>query len=160
MIIDRTDVAILSHLQRDGRISNRDLAEKVSLSTAPCWRRVRRLEKAGYIRGYAAVVDAKKVGLQIMAFAQISLDNHHPETIAAFDQAIQDWPEILECHSVTGPSCDYLLKIVVSDMDNYEQFLMNHLLQMRGIRSVNTLFSLKRRKATLELPVTATPDRD
>ncbi len=153
-MLDKFDTAILRELQHDGRISNRDLAEKVSLSNAPCWRRVRRLEEGGYIQGYVALTDARKLGLTIVAFAEVSLDNHHAETIAGFDDAIQACPEILECHSVTG-SCDYLLKIIASDMEAYERLLSATLLQVPGLRAISTLFSLKQRKLSLELPLPA-----
>ena len=152
-MIDRIDTAILQHLQREGRLTNRELAEKISLSNAPCWRRVKRLEDEGYIDGYTALVNPQLVDLRVIAFAQVSLDNHHPETIAAFDREIQRWSEVLECHSVTGPSCDYLLKVIVSDMEAYEQFLSAKLLLVPGLRSVSTLFSLKRRKQTTALPI-------
>jgi len=152
MALDRYDAAILKALQREGRLSNRELAERVGLSAAPCWRRVKRLEEEGYIQDYIALVNPKKVNLQVFAFAEISLDNHHPATLAAFDEAVQQSPEILECHSVSG-QCDYFLKIVARDMEAYERFLSGQLLQVKGIRSANTLFSLKRSKMTRALPI-------
>ena len=152
MIFDRFDTAILNTLQTDGRISNRDLADSVGLSAAPCWRRVKRLEEEGYIEKYVAVVNSKKMGMQVIAFAEILLDNHHSDTLAGFIQAVDDNDEILECHSVSG-QCDYLLKIIVTDMESYEHFLSKKLLQVQGIRSVNTLFSLKQPKLTLKLPI-------
>ena len=152
MDLDRYESQILSLLQRDGRLSNRDLAEAVGLSAAPCWRRVKRLEKEGYIKQYIAQVNREKVDLHILAFAQISLDNHHSETLEKFNDLLQQSPEILECHSVSG-QCDYLLKVVVRDMEAYENFLSTRLLQMNGIRSINTLFSMKQPKLTGELPI-------
>jgi len=151
-MLDKFDTAILSELQQDGRISNRDLASKVSLSNAPCWRRVRRLEQAGYIQGYVALVNAKSLGLTIVAFAEVCLDNHHAETIKGFDKVVQACPEILECHAVTG-SCDYLLKIITADMEAYERFLSEILLQVSGLRAISTLFSLRQRKLSLQLPL-------
>jgi len=152
MHLDRFNAAILKVLQLDGRISIKNLADRVDLSTAPCWRRVKRLEEEGYIEKYTALVNPGKLGMQITAFAEISLDNHHSETVAAFDQAVKDNDNILECHSVSG-QCDYLLKIVARDMQSYEFFLSKQLLQVPGIRSVNTLFSLKRQKLTMALPL-------
>ena len=152
MTIDRYDAAILKALQREGRLSNRELAERVGLSAAPCWRRVKRLEEEGYIQDYIALVNPKKVGLQVFAFLEISLDNHHPETLQAFDDVVQTSPEILECHSVSG-QCDYLLKVIARDMEAYEGFLSGRLLQAKGIRSANTLFSLKQSKMTRVLPI-------
>ncbi|WP_246125435.1 Lrp/AsnC family transcriptional regulator [Exilibacterium tricleocarpae] len=156
MTLDRYDGAILETLQTDGRLSNRELAERVGLSAAPCWRRVKRLEDEGYIQNYVAMLDPKKVGIQVLAFAEISLDNHHADTLAAFIEAVEQCPEILECHSVTG-QCDYLLKIAARDMEAYEHFLSGRLLQVKGIRSVNTLFSLKQPKQTLTLPILTQP---
>jgi len=150
--VDRYDAAILKALQREGRLSNRELAERVGLSAAPCWRRVKRLEDEGYIQDYIALVNPKKIDLQVFAFLEISLDNHHPETLQAFDDVVQKSPEILECHSVSG-QCDYLLKVIARDMEAYEDFLSGRLLQAKGIRSANTLFSLKQSKMTRVLPI-------
>ncbi len=152
MPLDRFDTEILQILQRDGRISNRDLAEQVGLSTAPCWRRVKRLEEEGYIEKYVALVNPKKMGMHITAFAEICLDNHHSDTLAAFNQILQENDNILECHAVTG-QCDYLLKILAEDMEGYDYFLSRKLLQAFGIRSVNTLFSLRQPKNSLALPL-------
>lgn len=152
MSVDRYDAAILKALQREGRLSNRELAERVGLSAAPCWRRVKRLEEEGYIQDYIALVNPKKIDLQVFAFLEISLDNHHPETLQAFDEVVQTSPEILECHSVSG-QCDYLLKVIARDMEAYEDFLSGRLLQAKGIRSANTLFSLKQSKMTRVLPI-------
>lgn len=150
--IDRYDKAILAQLQKDGRLSNRDLAECVGLSPTPCWRRVKRLEEEGYIQEYIALVNRQKINLNIIAFAEISMDDHHPDTLKLFHEVVQECPEILECHSVSG-QCDYILKIVAHDMESYGQFLNNRLLQVRGIRSVSTLFSLSQPKVTQELPI-------
>ena len=152
MHLDRFNAAILTALQLDGRISIKDLADRVDLLTAPCWRRVKRLEEEGYIEKYTALVNPGKLGMQITAFAEICLDNHHSETVAAFNQAVNENDNILECHSVSG-QCDYLLKIVARDMQSYEHFLSRELLQISGIRSVNTLFSLKQQKLTMALPM-------
>ena len=150
--MDKYDVQILRELQLDGRLSNRDLSERIALSPAPCWRRVKRLEEAGYIQSYNARLSHKKVGLQVIAFAEVILENHHPETIEQFLQRVDENREILECHSVTG-QCDYLLKIVAQDMEGYEQFLSSQLLVLTGIRSVNTLISLRQNKLIGELPI-------
>ncbi|GAA6150650.1 Lrp/AsnC family transcriptional regulator [Pseudoteredinibacter isoporae] len=150
--MDKYDAQILHELQTEGRLSNRDLAERIALSPAPCWRRVKRLEDEGYIRGYSAQVNHKKIGLQIIAFVEVSLNIHHPETIQNFLTMIANEPGILECHSVTG-QCDYLLKIVSKDMESYETFVSTQLLTAPGIRSVNTLISMRQNKLTSELPV-------
>jgi len=150
--MDKYDAQILHELQLDGRDSNRDLSERISLSPAPCWRRVKRLEDEGYIKSYSAQVDYKKVGLQIIAFAEVSLERHNSETIQSFLSMIGREKGILECHSVTG-QCDYLLKIVSKDMESYETFVSAKLLSIPEIRSVNTLISMRQNKLTSELPV-------
>jgi len=152
MPLDRYDRTILQALQRNGRLSNRELAEQVGLSAAPCWRRVKRLEEEGYIQDYIAQLNPKTLGLQVAAFAEVSLDNHHTETLDAFNKTVESCPQILECHSVSG-QCDYFLKIVERDMASYEHFLSGTLLQIKGIRSINTMFSLKQSKLIRELPL-------
>lgn len=152
MPLDRYDRTILQALQRNGRLSNRELAEQVGLSAAPCWRRVKRLEEEGYIQDYIAQLNPKILGLQVAAFAEVSLDNHHTETLDAFNKTVESCPQILECHSVSG-QCDYFLKIVERDMASYEHFLSGTLLQIKGIRSINTMFSLKQSKLIRELPL-------
>ena len=150
--MDIYDKKILRALQDDGRISNKDLAEQVSLSQAPCWRRVDALEKQGLIKSYTAIVDQEMLGLNLTAFAQISLDNHHPETVKLFDQGIQQWPEILECHATSG-EYDYLLKIITQDMNSYNRLVHEKILRLPSIRSVNTSFSMQQKKRTSQLPI-------
>lgn len=150
--MDKYDRDILKVLQSEGRISNKDLAQKVALSQAPCWRRVDALQKSGLIKGYTAIVDQEKVGLNITAFAQITLDNHHPETVQRFDQGIQQWPEILECHATSG-EYDYLLKIVTRDMNSYNHLIYDKILMLPSIRSVNTSFSMQQKKRTSHVPI-------
>lgn len=150
--MDNYDRKILQALQLDGRITNKQLAEQVSLSQAPCWRRVDALEKNGLITGYTAIVDQQKLGLNLTAFAQISLDNHHPDTVKRFDEGIQQWPEILECHATSG-EYDYLLKIVATDMQSYNQLIYEKILRLPSIRSVNTSFSMQEKKRTSQLPI-------
>src|SRR5215472_14727144 len=131
--LDRVDRRILDTLQADARISNQELAKRVGLSPAPCWRRLRRLQEEGFISGYATLLNGPAVGLPILAYALVSLENHHPETIREFDQLVKDRPEILECHSMSGPN-DYLLRIVAASMEAYEHFLSTQLLQLAAVR--------------------------
>lgn len=152
MSLDRVDSEILGALQEDGRLSNRDLAEKVSLSNAPCWRRVKRLEEEGYIKRYAAIINSDKIGLKICAFAEVTLDNHHPDTVADFLAMINRCPEILECHAVSG-GCDYLLKMLAKDMEAYQEFLTQNILNHKGVHNANTLFSMKQQKVSVEIPL-------
>ncbi|MAT52020.1 MAG: AsnC family transcriptional regulator [Porticoccaceae bacterium] len=153
MDIDSYDEAILRRLQRDGRISNQDLAEAVNLSPSPCLRRVRRLEEAGIIEGYVARVNARKLGLKLMAFIHISMDKHTPERFDRFEGAIARYPEVLECHLITGQDADYLLKVVVEDMDGYQQFLLNKITRIEGVSGVHSSFVLKSPQNTTALPV-------
>jgi DNA-binding Lrp family transcriptional regulator len=145
MLLDRFDIAILRELQRD-------LAERIGLSPAPCWRRLRSLEDQQIISGYAALLDAEKVGLSIIAFAHISLENHHANTVSEFDQAIQSADEVLECYMTSG-EYDYMLKVVAIDMAAYEKFFSEVLMQIPAIRNVSTSFALRHKKLTTALPL-------
>jgi DNA-binding Lrp family transcriptional regulator len=150
--LDRVDRRILDTLQADARISNQELAKRVGLSPAPCWRRLRRLEEEGFIAGYATLLNGSAIGLPILAYALVTLDNHHADTVRQFDRLIQDRPEVLECHSMSGPN-DYLLRIVAASMEAYEHFLSSQVLQLAAVRSVNTSFVLRTKKSTTRLPV-------
>jgi DNA-binding Lrp family transcriptional regulator len=150
--LDRVDRRILDELQADARISNQDLAKRVGLSGAPCWRRLRRLEEDGFIASYATILNRSAIGLPILAYAQVTLENHHPESVRQFDQLIAHRPEVLECHSMSG-SNDYLLRIVASSIEAYEHFLSTHVLQTKAVRSVNTSFVLRTKKFTTHLPL-------
>ena len=152
--LSKQDLAILAHLQEDGRISNRDLADRVSLSPSPCWRRVRSLESQQVILGYTALLDAQKLGLSILAFANVSLVDHHPATVQHFDQSISEAPEVLECFMTSGDH-DYMLKVVTRDMSSYQDFLSEKLLRLDCVRTVNTSFALKQKKISTRLPLVA-----
>ncbi len=150
--LDRLDRRILDELQSDARLTNQELAKRVGLSPAPCWRRLRRLEKDGLINGHVTLLNGPAIGLPIVAYAMVTLDNHHPDSVRQFDQLVAMRQEVLECHSMSG-SNDYLLRIVAGSMEAYERFLSTHLLQQRSIRSVNTSFVLRTKKFTTRLPV-------
>ena len=151
--MDTFDRAILRKLQRDGRISNQDLADGVNLSPSPCLRRVRRLEEEGIIEGYTARLNARRLGLKLMAFIHISMDRHTPERFEGFEAAVANFPEVLECHLITGQAADYLLKVVVEDMDGYQQFLLNNITRIEGVSGVQSSFVLKSPRDTTALPV-------
>ena len=153
MKLDTYDRAILRKLQQEGRISNQDLAEEVNLSPSPCLRRVRRLEEEGVIDGYTARLNARRLGLNLMAFIQISMDKHIPERFEGFESAVANFPEVLECHLITGQAADYLLKVVVEDMDGYQQFLLNKITRIEGVSGVQSSFVLKSPQNTAMLPV-------
>jgi len=152
MKMDKFDIAILNAVQKDGRLSNRDLARKVSLSPSPSWRRLRALEEAGIISHYAAVVDREKVGLSIMGFAHVTLHDHSSDNVKRFDRAIMSAPQVLECHATSGGH-DYMLKVVAPDMASYQDFLSEYLLKIGVVRTVNTSFALKQQKSTTVLPL-------
>lgn len=152
MQLGKQDYSILKVLQKNGRISNRDLARAVSLSPSPTWRRLRSLEDAGVIDHYAAVVRREAVGLSILGFAHVTLHDHNSETVKKFDRAIMDAEPVLECHSTSGEH-DYMLKIVAPDMASYQEFLSGYLLTIGVVRTVNTSFVLKQLKSTTVLPL-------
>lgn len=153
MEIDRYDKMILEVLQNDGRISNQDLADRIGLSPAPCLRRVRMLEEREVITGYKALIDAKKLGLSLMALIGISMDQHTPERFANFEAGIADIPEVLECLLITGQQSDYQVKVVVKDMDAYQELLLNKITRIAGVTGVHTSFILRRVIDNASLPV-------
>ncbi|NNF15790.1 MAG: Lrp/AsnC family transcriptional regulator [Gammaproteobacteria bacterium] len=152
MSLDKMDIRILEELQKDGRLTNQKLAELVGLSPSPCWRRVKRLEEGGVIDRFVTLLNAEPLGLQVTAFLMVSLEDHHPDTVAHFDELVSGLPQIQECYATSGMA-DYLLKIVISSMREYEELLIGNLLQVTGVRTANTSFVLKERKRTTALPL-------
>jgi Lrp/AsnC family transcriptional regulator, leucine-responsive regulatory protein len=144
MDFDRYDRHILRVLQIEGRISNQDLADRIGLSPSPCLRRVRALEEAGVITGYRALVDAKSLGLSLMALIHISMDQHTPERFERFESAIRDVPEVIECLLITGQAADYQLKVLVEDMDAYQGLLLNRITRIEGVTGVHSSFVLRK----------------
>ena len=153
--MDPFDRQILARLQADGRISNQELADAIGLSPSPCLRRVRALEEAGVIAGYRALVDAKALGLTLMALIHISMDQHTPERFSAFEGAVAGIPEVMECLLITGQSADYQLKVVVRDMDAYQELLLNRITRIAGVTGVHSSFVLRRVVDKTALPVGA-----
>ncbi len=151
--LNRYDRLILQTLQERGRISNQELAEAINLSPSPCLRRVRQLEEDGLIDGYVALLNARKLGLNLMAFIQISMDKHTPDRFSAFEETVGSYPEVLECHLITGQSADYLLKVIVKDMDAYQQFLLQKLTRIEGVSGVQSSFVLKSPIKSTALPL-------
>ncbi|MBV6306039.1 Lrp/AsnC family transcriptional regulator [Candidimonas humi] len=153
--LDRTDRQILMELQRNGRLSNQDLADKVSLSPSPCLRRVRRLEDEGYISRYVALVDADKVGLGLLAYISVRLNktaraSHAP--MSDFARDVQAWPEVVECYAMTG-DMDYLLRVQVEDLTRFSRFAMDKLMQHPAVVDMRSSFTLQRIKETTEIEV-------
>ena len=143
MKLDRYDQQILEVLQLDGRINNQDLADRIRLSPSPCLRRVRALEESGLIAGYRAVLDAKKLGLTLMALIHVSMDVHTPARFANFEAVVKLLPEVLECLLITGQDADYQLKVVVRDMDHYQSLLLTRLSGIEGVTGVHSSFVLR-----------------
>jgi Lrp/AsnC family leucine-responsive transcriptional regulator len=153
MQLDRYDRQILEILQREGRISNQDLADRIGLSASPCLRRVRSLEESGFITAYRALLDSRKLGLSLMALIHISMDQHTPERFAKFEAQVAENPEVLECLLITGQDADYQLKVVVSDMDAYQELLLNRITRIPGVTGVHSSFVLRRVVDQTALPV-------
>ncbi|KDN96398.1 AsnC family transcriptional regulator [Hydrogenovibrio marinus] len=153
MQLDKFDKAILSALQENGRLSNQELADQIGLSPSACLRRFKALETSGLIVGYRALLDAKKLGLDLMALVHISVDKHTKERFQGFESAVQAIPNVLECLLLTGQSADYQLKVVVKDMDAYQDLLLNHLTQIDGVSGVHTSFVLRKVVDKTALPI-------
>jgi DNA-binding Lrp family transcriptional regulator len=150
--LDDIDRRILDRLQRDGRLSNADLAQEVGLSPSPCWRRVKALEEAGIIKGYTAQLDAKAVGLSVTVFMSVSLTTQVEKALQAFERAAAERPEVMECYLMTGDS-DYLLRIVVPDLEAYERFVMDFT-KIVGIAQIRSSLALRTVKQGAALPLT------
>jgi Lrp/AsnC family transcriptional regulator, leucine-responsive regulatory protein len=152
MKLDRTDNLILVALQRDGRLTNRELADRVHLSESACLRRVRALEEAGVIDGYAARVNQAKVGLPGNVFVSITLNRQEQADLAAFEEAVQRVPEVMECYLMTGEH-DYLLRVAVSDPSDFERLHSQHLTRLPGVARVQSSFALRTVRKGYELPL-------
>ena len=153
MELDGFDRRILKILQHEGRISNQELAERIGLSQSPCLRRVRALEENGLISGYRAMVDAQKLGLTLFALIHISMDRHTPERFANFDATVSALPEVLECLLITGQDADYQLKVVVKDMEAYQELLLNKITRIEGVTGVHSSFVMRQVVARTALPL-------
>jgi len=150
--LDDIDRKILAILQSNAHATSEELSEQVGLSPSPCARRVRNLEATGVIRSYVAVVDQVKVGLPISVFASIKLERQREEELDRFAKAVQRWPEIVECYLMTGQR-DYLLRIVVKDLEAYEAFLKRTLTRLEGVASIESSFALGQVKHAQPLPI-------
>jgi len=149
--LDAAAKRILKELQKNCRISVAELAEKLGMSTTPCWRRQKELEEKGIIKRYAAVVDRRKVGLNVCCYANISLSRHAEGVVEKFENEMRLRPEVIDCHETTGSS-DYLVKIIVADMDAYHDFLHNVLFKLDGVAQVSTSVTLREVKSETALP--------
>lgn len=149
---DRKDRQILAALQKHGRISNLELADLVGLSATPCARRVKALEDSGVIAGYHAHLDAKKLGLTLMALVHVSMDKHTPERFERFEGVMQDCDSVLECFLITGQSSDYVVKVIVADMEAYQEFLLGTLTRIEGVTGVHSSFVMRQVINRQEMP--------
>jgi Lrp/AsnC family leucine-responsive transcriptional regulator len=150
--LDRTDLQLLAELQRNGRQTNAELAERVHLSASACLRRLQRLEREGVISGYRAEVDPERLGLGLQAFVRVQLRHHDAASIAAFADFVNQWDEVVACHALTG-DMDYLLQVAVHDLEHFSRFLLDRLLNQAGVADVNSSFVLRTVKAFRGLPL-------
>ena len=153
MQLDRYDLDILNTLQENGRISNQELADRINLTPSPCLRRLHALEESGLITGYRAMLDAKKLGLSLTALILISMDRHTPERLSNFETKVTEIPEVLECLLITGQEADYQLKVVVKDMDAFQELLLNRITRIEGVTGVHTSFVMRRAVDKTALPI-------
>ncbi|MBY0572695.1 MAG: Lrp/AsnC family transcriptional regulator [Undibacterium sp.] len=158
--LDKIDRKILVILQQDGRLSNQEVAERVNLSPSPCLRRIKRLEDAGVIRKYVALIEAEKIGLGLLAYINVRLEKHTelPGKANArspridFAASVERWPEVVACYAMTG-EMDYLLRVRVEDMNHFSRFMMDTLLKHAAVLDVKSSFALQQIKDTTALPV-------
>ena len=150
--LDSYDLKILKALQNNAELSMTELGAIVGLSHTPCWRRMKRLKEEGYIKGRVTLLDGKKLQLGVSVHAYITIKKHDEESLTAFESAVQNVKEIVECYSITGEK-DYLLRIVVANVDRYERLLKDTLVHLPNVASVNSAFALKQVKYTTELPL-------
>lgn len=150
--LDKFDWAILNELQNEGRLSNADLSARVGLSAAPCWRRVRRLEEAGFIKGYRAEIDRHKIGLGVLAFVRLDADSNSGGVLRSLEEAIRAIPEIVSCHYISGTGT-FELQVVSRDLNSFSQFARDVLINLPHVKDLHTSFSLGEVKASSALPL-------
>jgi Lrp/AsnC family leucine-responsive transcriptional regulator len=152
--LDKFDLQILEQLQANARLTNTELAQRVGLSAAPCWRRVRALERAGYIKGYHAEIDRHKVGLGVLAFVRLDADRNTGERTREMEEAIRSIPEIVSCHYISGVGT-FELQVVSRDLDSFSKFARQVLLNLPNVKDLHTSFSLGEVKSSRSLPLAA-----
>jgi Lrp/AsnC family transcriptional regulator, leucine-responsive regulatory protein len=150
--LDKFDWAILNELQNEGRLSNADLSARVGLSAAPCWRRVRRLEESGFIKGYRAEIDRHKIGLGVLAFVRLDADSNSGDVLRSLEEAIRAIPEIVSCHYISGTGT-FELQVVSRDLNSFSQFAREVLINLPHVKDLHTSFSLGEVKASSALPL-------
>lgn len=150
--IDAIDRYILQILQEDAFLTTKEIAVRVNMSTTPVFERVKRLERDGFIARYTALLDRRKVGLSVLVFCEVSLKEHNRDYLLRFEREVAELPEVIECHHITG-AFDYLLKVVVRDMDGYQQFVKDKLAALENIGQVQSHFVMTEVKHSTVLPV-------
>lgn len=150
--LDLIDFKIISELQQNGDLSNLELADKVGLSASPCLRRVKMLQETGVIKHKVTLIDAEKIGLNVSVFVQVTLERQIEENLSAFETEIANCPEVVECYLMTGEA-DYLLRIVVPDLQAYEHFLKDRLTRFPGVLNIRSSFALNQVKYSTALPL-------
>jgi DNA-binding Lrp family transcriptional regulator len=150
--LDRYDIAILRELQRDARLTNTELAARIGLSAAPTWRRVRWLEEQGYITGYRAELDRRKIGLGVLAFVRVDAERNNAEATRALEDAIRALPEVVACHYISGAGT-FELQVMATDLDAYSRLSMDVLFKLPNVKDLHTSFSLGEVKAGAALPL-------
>ena len=150
--LDKFDIAILSELQTDARLTNAELAQRVGLSAAPCWRRVRALEEAGYILGYRAEIDRHKIGLGVLAFVRLDAERSTGGLTRAMEEAIRQIPEVVSCHYISGAGT-FEIEVVAPDLDSFSLFALQRLINLPNVKDLHTSFSLGEVKAAGALPL-------
>lgn len=152
--LDPFEIKILRELQRDANQTTAEIADRVGLSVSPCWRRIDRLERDGFIRKRVALIDRRKVGLNAHVFAQVKLNAHGRANLDEFSEAIRGFPEVLDAYVLMGTT-DFMLRIVAKDIDAYERFFFDRLSKLPGIQEINSTVALSEIKSTNELPLDA-----
>lgn len=150
--LDKFDLVILQELQNHGRLTNTELAQRVGLSPAPCWRRVRALEEAGYITGYRAVIDRRKIGLGVLAFVRLDAERNTGDATRALEDAIRRLPEVVSCHYISGAGT-FEIQVVAEDLDSFSRFALHQLINLPNVKDLHTSFSLGEVKADSALPL-------
>ncbi|NIG20147.1 Lrp/AsnC family transcriptional regulator [Pantoea sp. Al-1710] len=153
MSLSKTDIQILEHLQRDARVTNQDLADAIGLSASPTWRKVRKLEEDEVIQGYRAVLNRRKIGLNVMVFVRVTIDSHSETEARKFEAEVTALENVVSCYSIGGDA-DFLLQVVSADMDAYADFAMSVIRRLPGIKEMQSMFVLKEVKGMTGLPMT------
>ena len=150
--LDKFDRAILQELQADGRLSNAELAQRVGLSAAPCWRRVKALEETGFIKGYHAEIDRRRIGLGVLAFVRLDADRNNGNVTRELEDAIRKLPEVVSCHYISGAGT-FELQVVSRDLDSFAQYAREVLINLPNVKDLHTSFSLGEVKESSALPL-------